>query len=280
MPFAKVNGQELFYEDSGGEKPAIVFLHGFLFDQTMFDEQVKVLSADYRCIRFDARAFGQTKWDIKPFTLYDTAADCIGLLDHLGVKKASLVGMSQGGYASFRIALKYPERIESVVFLSTYNGVDTEDVKEIYRSMKETWIEVGPQPLMDTYSMIFLGPKEKTEALWSHWRPQWMKRNPQHVALAMDNLIDRDDIPADRLKDITMPTLVIHGVADQGIPINLGENVAKELPNCKGMIRVEEATHAANLTHPAPVTEALHKFFREHVYPVTQALPAAPVTST
>ncbi|MFW6084103.1 MAG: alpha/beta fold hydrolase, partial [Gemmatimonadota bacterium] len=108
MPITRINGQGIHYEDSGGDGPAVLFLHGFLMDRRMFDPQVEALSGAFRCVRFDARAFGDTEWDGKPFGLYDTAADGVGLLDELGIDSAVWVGHSQGGYAALRAALGHP----------------------------------------------------------------------------------------------------------------------------------------------------------------------------
>src|SRR5436853_2615570 len=119
MPIAHVNGQGLYFEDSGGPGPAVVFMHGFLMDQTMFDPQVAALAPSYRCVRFDARGFGQTEWDGRPFSLYDTVEDCIALMDHLGIERAAIVGMSQGGYAALRLALRHPEWVKALVLMST-----------------------------------------------------------------------------------------------------------------------------------------------------------------
>ena len=80
--FAKVNGQEIFYTDSGGNGPVVILAHGFLMDQTMFDAQVSALSPEFRVITWDERGFGQTKWDGKDFSYWDSARDCLGLMDH------------------------------------------------------------------------------------------------------------------------------------------------------------------------------------------------------
>ncbi|MCX6536754.1 MAG: alpha/beta hydrolase, partial [Actinobacteria bacterium] len=65
MTFANINGQEIFYQDSGGTGPVVILAHGFLMDQTMFDAQVAALSPEFRVITWDERGFGRTKWDGK-----------------------------------------------------------------------------------------------------------------------------------------------------------------------------------------------------------------------
>lgn len=104
MPFAAVNGQRLFYEDTGGSAPVLVFSHGLLMDHRMFAPQVAAFRHGWRCISWDERGHGTTATpgQCAPFSYYDSANDLVALLDHLGVERAVLVGMSQGGYLSLR----------------------------------------------------------------------------------------------------------------------------------------------------------------------------------
>lgn len=265
MAIAQVNGQGLSYEDSGGEGPALLFMHGFLMDQSMFDPQVAALASSYRCIRFDARGFGQTQWDGQPFSLYDTAADAIGLLNYLGIQQAAIVGMSQGGYAALRLALRYPERVKALVLMSTQSGADPAEGKAQFYQMRDTWKNVGPvPPLVEGVMTAIIGPKAETAALWQEWTPKWQTRTGDQIFHAMNNLLQRDDITAEQLRKITAPALVTHGDADLGMPIELGEQLAQNLPNCKGFVRIPGAAHAANLTHPQIINPPLLAFLAEY----------------
>lgn len=268
MGFAEVNGQKLFYEDSGGEGPAVILMHGFLFDETMFDDQVRVLAPSYRCIRFDARGMGQTVWDGKAFSLWDTVSDCIALMDHLKVQKAAFVGMSQGGYALMRLATRYPERVTALVFLSTYNGLDTEDTKVAYRSMRDAWSKNGPDDLLPTYKMLFLGTDEMADQKFAYWEPRWRAVGPEAYIAASNNLTERDEITDDQVREhVTMPALVVHGNGDVGMPIALAEALYKSLPNAKRMVPIEGASHGANVTHAEPVSAAIKQFLDEELMP-------------
>lgn len=80
----------------------------------------------------------------------------------------------------------------------------------------------------------------------------------------MNNLFDRDDITAEQLRQITAPALVTHRDADLGMPIELGEQLAQNLPNGKGFVRIPGAAHAANLTHPQIINPPLMAFLAEY----------------
>lgn len=269
MPFAQIKDQGIFYQDSGGrDKPTLIFLHGFLFNQEMFDPQVESLQDDYRCIRFDARAMGQTEWDGKEFNLYDTVDDCIGLMDNLKIKTATFVGMSQGGYGAFRIALKHPSRVDGLVFMSTTHNIDNDEFKKSYRSVRDAWKENDGAPdfILNNMLNLFLGDEESYADLWSKWKPEFEKIKGEQMFHGMNNLLERDEITEDMMAKLTMPSLVIHGDKDVGMPFALGEKIYAGLPNAKGLIKVEGAAHAANLQEPDFVNEAIRSFLSEHVY--------------
>ena len=68
MPFAQIHGTRLYFEDTGGDGPPVLFSHGFLLDHTMWDAQVDALKDRFRCIRWDERSHGMSEVN-GPFTL-------------------------------------------------------------------------------------------------------------------------------------------------------------------------------------------------------------------
>ena len=97
MPLHKINGQWVHYEDTGGNLPVLVLTHGLLMDGEMFGPQIEALSSRCRIITWDARCHGQTETTDDPFSYWDLADDLKGLLDHLGIERAVIGGMSQAG---------------------------------------------------------------------------------------------------------------------------------------------------------------------------------------
>src|SRR5690348_17336490 len=143
MPVADINGQQLYYEDSGGPGAPVIFSHGFLMDHEMFAPQVEELSDEFRCITWDERGFGATA-ATGPFDYYDSAADCVAILDHLGIDTAVLAGMSQGGFLSLRAALRSPERVKALVLIDTEAGVENQETIPAYDAMSDEWMANGP----------------------------------------------------------------------------------------------------------------------------------------
>lgn len=258
MPFAEVRGQRIYFEDTGGDGPVVQLAHGFLMDSSMFAAQVKALAPDHRVITWDARSFGRTEWDGKPFTYWDNAADGLALLDHLGVERAVIGGMSQGGFASLRAALLAPERVRGLVLISTQAGVDFPEVAASYRQMMQTWLTVGAvEPLVRMVASIILGD----EPHWEPWISNWRALSGEALREAAVCLIERDDITA-RLGEIPAPAIVFHGTADRAIGLPRAEVLASGLSGCRALVKVEGASHAANLTHPAEVNAALRDFLK------------------
>jgi pimeloyl-ACP methyl ester carboxylesterase len=260
MPIAEINGQGIHYEDSGGSGPPIILGHGFLMDARMFEPQVAALSPEFRVIRWDARAFGRTRWDGQPFTFWDSAADCIGLLDHLGIKKAVVGGVCQGGYCALRVALRYSKRVKALVLMGTRGTNGDEDEKNIHLDVAKIWNAHGPiEPIVHILAAPLLGHPSH----YAPWTDRWQAiTGPQYLAATLC-LVERDDI-SHRLREIHCPAIVFHGLEDTGIPPQDGEALHDSLLGSVGFFPVTGAAHPVNLTHPQAVNPRLLEFLRTH----------------
>ncbi len=260
MPTADVNGLAVRYDDSGGPGPAVLFSHGFLMDRTMFRPQVDVLEEDYRCISWDEPGFGGTPVP-GAFDYWDLADLAVGLLDRLGVERAVLVGMSQGGYLSLRAALAHPDRVKALVLIDTEPGVDDEETREGYREMFRGWMESGPSDeLLDQLAGMILGGDPE---LAERWKDRWRALDPDALRHPVACLLERDDV-TDRVPEIRAPALVIHGEEDPAIPLSRAADMHERLPASRGLLAVAGAAHAPNLTHPEVVNPALREFLDDH----------------
>ena len=258
MPFAPVNGQNLYYEDTGGALPVVVFSHGLLMDRRMFAPQVAALRGQYRCICWDERGHGNTGDATQPFSYYDSADDLAALLHFLGVNSAVLAGMSQGGYLSLRAALKHPALVRALILIDTQARPESPANLPLYTQLISTWTSQGmDDELAATIEHIILGNGYADAATWKrHWKAQ-SAANLQQI---FNTLASRDDISA-AIHAIRVPTLVVHGDADNAIPLESAQEMAGAIAG-SGFVTIAGAGHAANLTHADAVNPQLLSFLK------------------
>jgi len=256
MPIAAVNGQKIYYEDTGGSGPAVVFSHGLFMDHEMFAPQVEALKAKYRCITWDERGHASTASDtLAPFTYYDSADDLAALLAHLGIERAVLAGMSQGGFLSLRCALTHPEIVRALILIDTQSGQEDPTALEGHMQLAKAWAEYGlSDDMAAIIEGIILGNDWEGAAAW---KAKWKTISPANMLGCMETLASRDNVTG-KLGQIKVPALVVHGEADAAISLDLGRALATALD--AELVAVPGAGHAANLTHPAVVNPAIARF--------------------
>lgn len=259
MPFADVNGQHVYFEDSGGSGAAVLFSHGYLMDHEMFEPQVTALSSEFRCITWDERGFGQTE-ATAAFTYWDSADDALALLSHLGIERAFLVGMSQGGFLSLRAALRAPDRVLGLGLIDTQSGLEAEEARPAYEAMIDDWVTNGPSDeLAGAVASIIMSPGYDD----APWIAKWKARPPEAIRLPSRTLMDRDDI-TEHLGEVIVPAIIFHGDADTAIPMEKAEQLERELGGETQLVRIPGAGHASNLSHPDAVNGPLREFLRRH----------------
>jgi len=259
MPYADINGQHIYFEDSGGDGAPVILAHGFLMDHEMFEPQVAALAPEFRVITWDERGFGLTEFDGKPFTYWDSAKDCLALLSHLGIERAVVGGMSQGGFLSLRTALTAPERVRALVLLDTAADLDSAETLAAEEGMVQVWLSAGPvDDLVNGVATLIINDESEN----ARWIAKWRARPKEFIEQPARCLFGRDDV-LPRLGEITCPAIVIHGTEDTALDMSRAEAMAAALPGCGSVVKIPGAAHAANLTHPDLVNPPLLAFLRE-----------------
>jgi pimeloyl-ACP methyl ester carboxylesterase len=262
MPVFLNGNQTLSYDDTGGNGPAIVFSHSFGMNGSMFAPQCDAFRDRYRCITWDQRGHGGSPTD-RAFTFWDSADDCLALLNHLSIESASFVGTSQGGFVSLRVVLLAPDRVRSLAVLGSSASAEAEDKKANYQQMNAVFASAGesgpPDELLDVMSHICFGPSFEA----GPWKEIWRRWPVQQATLALQALLERDDL-TDRLAEIQAPVLVLHGAADNSYPVSHGQAIADRVPRSEGCVVVEEGAHFLSITNPRPVNAALETFLLHH----------------
>jgi pimeloyl-ACP methyl ester carboxylesterase len=222
------DGQLVSYVDHGGDGPAVVLLHSFLMDASMWAPQVAALGQDYRLIAIDERGHGDTPASA-PFDYWDVAGDALAVLDHLDIGGAAVIGTSQGGFVALRMALLAPERVTALAVLGTSGEAEDEQIAAAYQQLTEVWIAQGPETVIEANA-----------------------------------LISRDGV-LDRVGEITAPALVLHGTADLAYPVAKAEALVAALPKAEPLVLVEDGAHFLSLTHAADVNPHLERFLSSHL---------------
>ncbi|WP_143091711.1 alpha/beta fold hydrolase [Lentzea albida] len=250
------DGQLVSYVDHGGDGPVVLLLHSFLMDSSMWAPQVEAFGDRYRLVAVDERGHGGTP-ATGPFDHWDVARDALAVLDALEVDRAAVIGTSQGGFVALRMALLAPERVTALALLGTSGEPEDEQISAAYQQLAEVWIAQGPETVTEAVAKICLGEYDPSD-----WTPKWAAVEPDRLRLVMTALVGREGV-LDRLAEVGVPVLVLHGTADLAYPVTKAEALVAALPRAE-LVLVEGGAHFLSLTHAADVNPHLERFLRAH----------------
>lgn len=258
MPYVTSNGARIRYDDTGPSAlPVLLLAHGMFMDRRMFERQIEELSQVARVICWDARGHGDTTDQGQPFTYWQSAHDAIAILDELGIERAVIGGMSQGGFTALRLALTAPERVIGLVLIGTEAGQPTPPQVEQYNELFAAWLDntVPLEPLATSLTPGLIGGDvDRDQRVWID---RWLSQDRTLIAQAAECIVARDSV-ADRVAEISAPALVVRGADDASISSAAVHQMATALG--ASVVEIAGAGHAVNWTHPAPVNAAIHDF--------------------
>ncbi|WP_447760832.1 alpha/beta fold hydrolase [Pseudomonas moraviensis] len=268
MPFFTVDGQALHYIDQG-TGPAVLLAGSYLWDQAMWAPQIAALTPHYRVIALDLWGHGESgKLPEGTTSLDDIARQAQALLDHLDIDCVTLVGLSVGGMWGTRLALAAPQRLNGLVLMDTYVGVEPELTRQYYFSLFKQIEDTGTisEQLLDIVVPIFFRPGiDPQSPLYQNFRAKLQNYSPERLRESIVPMgritFGRDDL-LPRLGELNpATTLVLCGDQDKPRPPSEAREMA-ELIGCPCVL-VPEAGHISNLENPGFVTEALLGFLSE-----------------
>lgn len=212
MASAQVNGLAMAYQEDGAGE-ALLLLHGLGSCSDDWELQLPTFAGQYRVIAPDMRGHGRSEKPPGPYSVPMMAADVIGLMDHLGVTAAHVVGLSMGGMIAFQLAVDCPERVRSLTIVNSGPALVPRTVGE--------WLRVRQRLLLarffgPTRSALFLShrlfPKPDQEAVRAQFIERWSANDPAAYLASMRALIGWSVM--DRIDRINCPVLVISGDRD------------------------------------------------------------------
>jgi 3-oxoadipate enol-lactonase len=241
-----------------GNGPALVFVHAYPLDHTMWQSQMDAFSSSYRVITPDVFGFGASQ-PPEPWTIAEMGEGLLEFLDHRQIARCTLAGLSMGGYIAIPFALAHRERVERLVLAHTRARGDSDAEKKARNDMIEGLKKDGVAPLPDKMIPRLLAA-EASEPVKQFVRSSILRTSAEACIHAVTAMRDRADQTAN-LGRITCPTLVITGDADAIIKVEDSQKLADAIPNAE--MRVIAGTgHLSNLESPAAFNQALDEFLK------------------
>jgi 3-oxoadipate enol-lactonase len=258
MPVVPVGSHSVYYEEYGAGHP-LVLIAGLSHSRLVWWKQIEQLSSRYRVITPDNRDAGDSAPGKGLYSIADMASDMKGLIQHLDLGPVYLMGWSMGGFISQEISLRYPGTVEKLVLVATSAGghTHTPPTSEIAAAILPREHE-NIEALLRRINPILAGPGYMD----SH--PEDLKQMiSQGLAKPMSSKSFQRQYAAiaswkgasDRLDQITIPTLVVHGVTDPLVPYPNGRYLAEHIKGAKFLTY-------PNVGHLLPV-EATARFNRD-----------------
>ncbi|PKL83374.1 MAG: alpha/beta hydrolase [Ignavibacteriae bacterium HGW-Ignavibacteriae-3] len=263
------------YIDVGKGDKTIILVHGLASNAGFWRYAIPLLSQSYRVIAVDLPGYGKSQKGAYPYTMTFYADQLNRLADELKLGKFILAGHSMGGQIGIIFSLKYPEKLEKLV-LASPAGVEEFEQGEgdwLRSVMTKSFIKKTPED----------GIRRNLAANFYSWEDKWEWMVEERVRMVKAKDFDEftytvvrcvngmlDEPTFDKLKNISVPTLIVHGKNDGLIPnpyLNPGfttdvfEWGAKQIPNCKSF-EIDECGHMLQIEKPEEFSKAVLDFIK------------------
>jgi pimeloyl-ACP methyl ester carboxylesterase len=290
MPTAAANGIEICYETVGDPAdPTLLLVMGLGCQLVHWDAELCRMFADrgFHVVRYDNRDMGgSTRWDEAvdilavmqaagagepvrvPYLLSDMAADAVGLLDHLGIDRVHLCGVSMGGMISQTIAIEYPERVRSLAsVMSTTGDLDVgmptaDAMNELLRPPSESREEYQAAAVRQAGVWGSPGLLDEERSRRINGEAWDRGHDPAGTARQLAAILASGSRSA-ALAGIAIPTLVVHGTEDKLIQPSGGERTAEVVPDAK-LVVIEGMGHDLPLALWPRLVDAVASHAAEH----------------
>jgi pimeloyl-ACP methyl ester carboxylesterase len=261
-----MSGDQLTYLDVGSG-PAVLLLHGYPFDNSMWSDQIDFLSAHgYRVIAPDLPGFGKStdKADRRIMSMANMARHVATLMDKLGIPNATICGLSMGGYVAFEFVNLFPRRTRALVLADTRAPADNEPEKQAREQQVAQMLAMGMVEIAEGSLPKLLAPHTLAEkpGVVARVREMILRADPKGAAAAQRGMAARRDYSAD-LPRIDIPVLIIVGRQDSIRPVTDAGFMHQGLSNSRLEI-IEDAAHMTNMEQPEIFNRALQEFIGTH----------------
>jgi len=250
-----------FYDEKGAG-PAVILLHGFPFNRTMWREQIECLSArNFRVVAPDLRGLGEHKSASEVNTMEDMARDVAALMDRLKIDRATICGLSMGCYVAFEFIHLFPARVRALMLCGPRAQGPDDAERQSREEQAQRVVTEGMQFAVASISTMLLTQKTVTE------KPEVVARvtdmvlhtDPRGAAAAQRGMAARRDY-SDELASIAVPTLIIAGREDGVRKPEDAESIHRGIRSSQ-LVTIDDAGHLMNMEQPERFNRALIDFF-------------------
>ncbi|NWF63434.1 MAG: alpha/beta fold hydrolase [Chloroflexi bacterium] len=248
----KLNRLELAYERRGKGIP-LALIHGYPFDHSIWNEVAAELENDFDLIIPDVRGFGESTTMDSPYSISDIASDLAALLDSLGVEQTALAGHSMGGYIALAFAKAFSNRVTSLALVSSQTAADSPERKDDRYKTASAVSQKGVQIVADAMTDKF-SPKSNVRDVV---RLLIARQSVAGVAGALRAMADREDLTS-FIAAFTPPLVLIHGDADELIPIDKAREIKSLVPSAH-LVELRGVGHMPMMEMPVETASALKR---------------------
>jgi pimeloyl-ACP methyl ester carboxylesterase len=270
MPLATTDdGVRLHYEESGAGTP-VLFIHEFAGDHRSWEPQVSALSSRHRCIVYNARGYppSDVPAELQRYSQARARDDALAVLDHLGIERAHVVGLSMGGFATLHFGLKYPERARSLVVAGCGYGAAPDGREQFRASCEALARRLETLGMAEGGREYAIGParvqlQKKNPRAWETFAERFAAGSATGRALTMRGVQMRRPSLWDLVEDmkrIRVPVLVMAGDEDEAC-LEPALLMKRSIP-ASGLTVFPHSGHMLNLEEPEAFNSALLGFLR------------------
>ena len=273
--YANVNGVKLCYEINGEGYP-LFLIHGFGGKKESWVAQIPDLSKHFKVITLDNRGAGKSERPEAKYTMEIFADDINALMEHLGIEKANIAGVSLGGMIVQNFILKYPERVNKLILINTNYGFPDESGPEVYKNMrlgelkmkkedpaKAWWSGARSSFYIKFRKELEADPSKKWYGLWSAEELIEMSTiNPpteKDITMQAEALKTHDTF--ERLSTIISPTLILAASHDRLMSKSTMEQIHEKIPN-SSLVFIDKAGHSSPLEKAPEVNQKIKDFLK------------------
>ena len=245
------------------KKQAIIFIHGFPFDQSMWKKQISFLSKNYCCVSYDIRGLGESYVGDGQYTMEAYASDLFAILEELKLEKPVLCGLSMGGYIALRTVERDQSRFSGLILCNTKSESDT-DAAKLVRAMKIDQINLeGVEKFVSEFVPNCFADETRKKKSYSDTLDKAKLHNPiglKGALLAMACRTSTDTF----LKKINIPTLLIAGSLDNLMPPPVMRAMSEKIKDSEFGI-APRAGHVTPVENPRFVNDMIAGFMKRRV---------------